>query len=139
MKYAPGTLGSIFGLIAVCLLHGNMYIYTSVFILSFVSGLIASDIVQKQMGVKDPAEIIIDEFSSIFVVFAFIPRDYFTLPLIVSGFVLYRFFDILKIPPINLLEKIKGGTGIMLDDFACGLISGAILSFLIYFGIFVKY
>jgi phosphatidylglycerophosphatase A len=34
---------------------------------------------------------------------------------------LFRFFDILKPPPVRQLERLHGGVGIMMDDVAAGL------------------
>jgi len=46
---------------------------------------------------------------------------------LVAGFVLFRFFDILKPPPIRQAEKIGGGLGIMLDDFLAGIFSNLLI------------
>ena len=40
---------------------------------------------------------------------------------IIAGFLLFRFFDILKPFPVSFFDKIKNGWGIMLDDIAAGL------------------
>jgi phosphatidylglycerophosphatase A len=39
---------------------------------------------------------------------------------------LFRVFDILKPPPVRQLERLPGGTGIMLDDVAAGLMALAV-------------
>ena len=138
VKFAPGTLGSVIGLIFACFIHGKWLAYSLIFGISFIFGLISSDHVQKQMGIEDPNQIIIDEFACIFAIFFFVPNEFMTMPLIITAFTLYRIFDIFKIPPVNLFEKLKGGFGIMLDDLACAVITGLILHFLISFKIFVK-
>jgi len=52
---------------------------------------------------------------------------------IVSGFVLFRLFDILKPFPISWLDKrVKGGFGIMIDDVLAGLFALAILQAIRY-------
>ena len=136
VKYAPGTLGSLIGLIFVYILHDNIVIYSLIFLISFILGVISSDKVQHEMGEKDPNQVIIDEFACMFVAFLFIPQVYMTGPLLLTGFTIFRILDITKIPPINLLEKLKGGYGIMMDDLACGVITAAILHLLIFFKIF---
>ena len=35
-------------------------------------------------------------------------------------FVLFRIFDILKLPPANRIQNLKGGSGILLDDIVAG-------------------
>ena len=42
-------------------------------------------------------------------------------PAALLALLLFRFFDILKPPPIRQLERIPGGAGIMLDDVGAGL------------------
>ena len=136
VKYAPGTFGSFAGLIFVYVFHDNIFIYSLLFVISFILGIISSDKVQLEMRVKDPNQVIIDEFSCIFLAFLFIPQVKMTGPVLLTGFTIFRILDITKIPPINLFEKLKGGYGIMMDDFACGVITAFILHLLIVFKIF---
>ena len=42
---------------------------------------------------------------------------------IVAGFVLFRFFDIMKIPPSRRIENLSGGWGIVLDDVYAGFLA----------------
>ena len=50
------------------------------------------------------------------------------------GFILFRFFDILKPWPISWLDKqVKGGFGIMIDDILAGLFSLICLHLIIHF------
>ena len=43
---------------------------------------------------------------------------------IISSFILFRFFDILKPFPINWIDKnIKNGLGVILDDIIAGMFS----------------
>ena len=46
---------------------------------------------------------------------------------IVLGFFLFRFFDIVKPPPIRILERVKGGYGVVLDDVLAGIYANIIL------------
>ena len=43
------------------------------------------------------------------------------------GFVLFRLFDIIKPPPIRLLEKIKDAWGVLLDDVMAAVYAGIVL------------
>ena len=38
-----------------------------------------------------------------------------------DSFVAFRFFDILKPPPVKWFERIPGGDGILLDDVVAGI------------------
>ena len=60
-----------------------------------------------------------------------VPTQWYWL---VAGFVLFRFFDIVKPWPINLLDKhVPGGFGIMIDDIIAAVYSWLILQLLVYF------
>ena len=48
--------------------------------------------------------------------------QYYNIP----GFLLFRFFDILKPFPVSFFDRIKNGWGIMLDDIAAGLYAAAV-------------
>jgi phosphatidylglycerophosphatase A len=50
-----------------------------------------------------------------------------TLPHIIAGFALFRFFDIVKIFPARHCEKLPGGTGVMADDIAAGIYANIVL------------
>ena len=126
---APGTFGSLAGLILCLLLHKFIVIYILTFIALFLIGIISSGIVEKGSGTKDPSHVVIDEFACIFPVFLFVPLN---IPLIVAGFILYRLMDIIKPPPIRSLEKIQGGAGIMLDDLLAAIYTNLILQAIIF-------
>jgi phosphatidylglycerophosphatase A len=52
---------------------------------------------------------------------------------VIAGFLLFRFFDIVKPWPISYLDKnLDGGLGIMLDDLLSGLVACVCLHALIY-------
>ncbi|MDC0385064.1 phosphatidylglycerophosphatase A [bacterium] len=85
---------------------------------------------------KDAKEIVIDEFvgQNIPLFFLlFIPLNTATynkdfMILIVLSFIFFRFFDILKPYPINLIDKkMKNGLGVMLDDVIAGIFSALLI------------
>jgi len=125
---APGTAGSFAGLILCLLLHSHIVLYITAFIILFTAGVISSGMVERGSVQKDPGFIVIDEFANIFPVFLFIPLS---VNVIIAGFILYRIFDIIKIPPLKKLEKLHGGWGIMLDDLASAIYANLILQILI--------
>ncbi|MCK5450750.1 MAG: phosphatidylglycerophosphatase A [Candidatus Omnitrophica bacterium] len=124
---APGTIGSLAGLILCVLLHKYELIYLIIFIALFSAGVISSRKIEEETKEKDPSYIVIDEFACIFIAFLSIPITPLTL---VIGFGLYRFIDISKIPPLKLLEKYGNGWGVMLDDLAAGIYVNLILRML---------
>ena len=81
---------------------------------------------------KDPKEVIIDEFIGQFIALIFIPNSILGLLL---SFLLFRFFDITKLYPVNKAEKIPGAIGVLADDIVAGLMTAGIIIFLNIFGI----
>ena len=125
---APGTAGSLAGLVACVLLHGNLTAYVIAFLVLFVAGVKAAGKVEDRTGIKDPSIVIIDEFACIFLVYLLVPLKPLT---IIIGFILYRVIDIIKLPPMRSFESLEGGWGIMLDDFVGGIYTNLILQILI--------
>ena len=73
---------------------------------------------------KDSRRIVIDEIGGFLVTMGFLPP----VPLCVfSGFILFRFFDIVKPFPIKRLEALKGGYGVVADDVVAGIYSNLVL------------
>ncbi len=67
----------------------------------------------------------IDEMMGFLITMLWIPK---TTRLVIIGFFLFRFFDILKPFPIRHLERrLKGGFGVVLDDVLAGIYSNIIL------------
>jgi phosphatidylglycerophosphatase A len=91
-------------------------------------GVWASGKAEEFFGRKDPSPVVIDEVVGQMVTFLSVSyRVPLTWKWLLSGFVLFRIFDILKPPPARNLERLPGGWGIMMDDCAAGLYSLAIL------------
>lgn len=133
LPIAPGTWGSLAGLGFCLLLHDDPVLYITAFIVSFILGIIASHKLEKKWGMKDPSSVVIDEFASIFIAFLLIP---ITVPIVITGFILYRVIDIIKLPPMRSLERLKGGWGIMLDDLMGAIYTNLILQILIALNVF---
>ena len=84
------------------------------------------------LGLKDPQIIVIDEIVGFLIANFISAPNYLTL---VLGFILFRFFDVAKIFPIDKLETLPGGTGIVLDDVMAGLYTFAIVHFITWWGL----
>ncbi len=77
----------------------------------------------------DSSRITIDEIVGFMVTMIGVPV---TMYWIVWGFLLFRFFDIIKFPPANLFdERMKNGWGVMLDDVTAGIYSNILLHLMI--------
>jgi phosphatidylglycerophosphatase A len=81
-------------------------------------GIPAASIVERESGRQDPGYVVTDEVAGQLTAMIFAPVD---IGHVVLAFALFRFFDILKPPPIRQLERLHGGLGIMVDDVAAGL------------------
>ena len=81
-------------------------------------GIPASTIVERESGRTDPGFVVIDEVAGQWVCLAIAPVD---LGHALLAFALFRFFDIVKPWPVRSMERLPGGTGIMLDDIVAGV------------------
>ena len=124
---APGTLASLCALPFYYVLKGTSYVYFFLTLVFLVIGFWSSSVAEKEFKKKDPKEIVIDEFSSMLLVFLFVPKSIF---LLIVGFLFFRLFDIFKIPAIKKLERLPKGYGIMLDDIAAAILTNVILQVL---------
>ena len=123
---APGTFGTLPGLFLCFFLSGTSLPVSIVLILMVIgfSVWIAGE-AEKILGEKDPGCIVIDEIAGMAVTLVGIP---FTLQTAVAGFLLFRFFDITKPPPIRTVDReMHGGAGIVLDDVIAGIFANMVL------------
>ncbi|KUG23966.1 phosphatidylglycerophosphatase a [hydrocarbon metagenome] len=128
--FAPGTAGTLVGVL-ICLLCLPMpWILRLIFVIALLTLSIyiaqqAERIYQK----KDDQRIVIDEIIGMQI--AMLPVAINILNLC-AAFVLFRTFDIWKPFPIKNLQGLPGGWGVVIDDVAAGIYAGAILWLLVY-------
>jgi phosphatidylglycerophosphatase A len=115
---ASGTLGSALAA-AFYFIPGfeSPFIIGLVILIVFVSGIKASSIMEKYYG-HDPAEVTIDEMTGMWITLFFLPK---TIPVVLSAFLIFRFFDIMKLFPANKFDSKSGGFCIMMDDVVSGI------------------
>jgi phosphatidylglycerophosphatase A len=130
VPFAPGSIASLAGVAVYLLVRDYHALYYGIIPVCLVLGVWASSRAEKEFPVKDPPQIVIDEFASLFIVYLFIP---FETGYVIGGFFLYRIFDILKPPPLRRLERIPGGYGIMLDDVAAAVLANMALRVFTFF------
>jgi len=127
---AAGTFGTLVALPIYLLtywLGGNALVGACAALL-FGVGVWASGVTGKALGVSDHGGIVIDEIAAFLLVLAFVPAGESKLWWMVSAFVAFRLFDIVKPWPISVADRtIKGGFGVMFDDLLAALFSIALL------------
>ena len=121
---APGSWATVAGVAVAYCLGSNLPVYTILLLILLALGIMASGIVEKQSGQKDPGIVVIDEVVGVMIALWGLPLIW---PVMICGFFLFRAFDMFKIYPINKLESQPGGWGIMLDDCMAGLYTNIIL------------
>jgi phosphatidylglycerophosphatase A len=123
----PGTFGTLAALPLVVLLaaYSHVYVYILVTVLASVIGIWICGKTADDMQVHDDSSIVWDEVAGMLITMVAVPISWQTL---LAGFVLFRFFDIIKPWPISYLDKhVHGGFGIMVDDVLAGIFSLIVL------------
>lgn len=129
-KKAPGTWGTAAAIPLYCLLASmNAAVYSIATVIIMFSGIAICGKAAEKLGVHDFNGIVWDEIAGYLITLWFVP---FSWSVAVLGFVLFRFFDIVKPWPIKWIdEKVHGGLGIMLDDVLAGLFAAAVMAIVI--------
>ena len=130
----PGTFASFLSIVILFPIVEykiiSLKIFIIIFIVIFILSLFFINKFSKYTQSHDSKIIVIDEFLGIYLILIFydqikIINPYVTMMLI---FVLFRFFDILKIFPANIVDKrLKSAFGVILDDLIAGIYTIIIL------------
>ena len=100
---------------------------------SVLVGIPAATIVARELGKKDPSEVVIDEVAGQLIALIGAPAYPINWKYVLASLVLFRFFDIFKPPPVRQLESLPAGTGIMMDDVAAGIYALLIVQLIHHF------
>ncbi|WP_205990504.1 phosphatidylglycerophosphatase A [Paraburkholderia sp. Ac-20336] len=114
---APGTVGTLFAWASFVVLSRYLTVieWGVLIVAGFVGGIAVCGFTARRLGVEDPSAIVWDEIVAFWLVLLMVT------PATVTGqvwaFVIFRFFDMVKPPPIGYFDRrLKGGFGIMFDD-----------------------
>jgi phosphatidylglycerophosphatase A len=136
LKPGPGTWGSVAATLIwlACLytLHPNPIQLTIAtlagVLLAAAIGIPAGTIIARESGREDPGHVVIDEVAGVWLALVacawpltHTSANYADWRHALAALLFFRLFDILKPPPARQLERLHGGTGIMLDDLAAGI------------------
>jgi phosphatidylglycerophosphatase A len=128
---APGTFGTV-AVIPFYLLISQLapWGYLVVVLVMAGFGVWLCHRVSQDLGVHDHSGIVWDEWVGFLITMWLAPSGWLWL---LIGFVLFRFFDIVKPWPIYLLDQhVPGGWGIMVDDIVAGLYAFALIQLAVY-------
>lgn len=140
MPKAPGTFGTLGGIPLFILLSyarrffPNNMVYNSfyfVFLMTFFAiSVYVCDVCESHIYKKeDPQNVVIDEVLGYMTTLFLVNPVGISQNLIAMGlaFVLFRFFDITKLGPIDKAQHFPNGVGVVMDDFLAGIIGNFIL------------
>ena len=110
---APGTFGSIAGLLLWMVLPASTVVQAAAIVALLVVGSLAGNVAEHHFGRTDPRQVIIDEVMGMLITLFLNPvasKGAFV------GFLFFRATDVIKPYPANRLERLPGGIGVMADD-----------------------
>lgn len=130
---APGTWGSVAGLMYFTVIFAGRYGVPGTLLLSAIGIYVAVAVcgeAEFRLGRRDPGEVILDEFVAMPLCFLGWPLLIGPLPawvVFLVGFGLFRLFDILKPFGISRLQDLTAGWGVVADDVAAALLTCAVM------------
>jgi phosphatidylglycerophosphatase A len=137
---APGTWGSLVGVLIFLLYTGiNAFSnYSTIAWIVFIIlvcaiGIFASQQAERIFDEEDPQRVVVDEVAGQLIAYSSVAVIDWKHLLV--GFVLFRLFDIWKPYPINKLQDLHGGFGVMADDILAGIYAAMIIYTLTFFNI----
>ena len=132
VPFAPGTAGTLVGIpIYLALSRVPWSIYFAIVVAITFLACYVSHEAERIFGEKDPPRVVIDEIVG-FLWTMFLVGPTFLHVLV--GFILFRFFDILKVFPAGYFQKkLPGGFGVVMDDVVAGMYSNIALLLIIKF------
>lgn len=147
---APGTAGSLAAVAVfapILLGLGNPFVqfaYVVLLVVVSLAALWAAEQALPHWGTSDPQAVVIDEVLGQFLAYgglvlaAALGRPPGTQRagalLLLIGFLLFRFFDVVKPYPIRQSERLPGAAGVLMDDTLAGAYAGLILTLLAWSG-----
>ena len=135
LRPAPGTWGSVAGIILAYILLNTIDLFTFCLILLFtilVGFWTTKHYIEHNSEKSDPSEVVIDEVIGQWIAVLHIG---FTLKVTefsskelwlvwLWAFISFRFFDIIKLGLVAWADKLDGALGVLLDDILAGIAAG---------------
>lgn len=129
-KKAPGTFGTLAAIPVYWLItQADLLVYSVLTLIVTIAGIWICGLAAEKLDEHDFSGIVWDEIAGFLIAMWLVPVTWQT---ILTGFILFRFFDILKPWPIKWLDQqVHGGLGIMIDDVLAGIFAGGLLLLLV--------
>lgn len=120
--FASGTVGTVAAIpLYLLLARLPQYLYLTTLVAFFFFACWVSGEAERIFEEKDSGKIVIDEVVGYLVTMAVVAPSWLNILL---GFILFRFFDIVKVPPARYFDRqMKNGWGVVLDDVVAGCYS----------------
>ncbi|MFA9452334.1 MAG: phosphatidylglycerophosphatase A [Candidatus Aminicenantaceae bacterium] len=127
---APGTLASLFIALGFRFWFHRISwpLYLAIGLAVFFLGVWASAAYATRIKKKDPRTVVIDEVVGQWIALLLVPPIWWA---VLTSFLLFRIFDVIKPMFIHKAESFRGGWGIMLDDILAGIYASIILNILL--------
>ena len=113
VPFAPGTFGSVVGLVLWWVLPASTAVHGAAIVALFIVGSWSGGIAERHFGTTDPSVVVIDEVMGMLITLFLNPVGWAGA---LAAFLLFRVFDVIKPYPSNQLERLPGGVGVMADD-----------------------
>lgn len=131
-RVAPGTWGTLLAWLLFMRIDQwlDAPAWWLLLALMLVIGAIAAEVTGRRLGIADSSHIVIDEIVAFWLVLLLLPAGAaYGGAVLIAAFVLFRFFDIVKPPPIRWLDaRIKNGFGVMVDDLVAAFYTLLVLA-----------
>jgi len=130
---ASATVASFFGLLLVLLfsfLQISDFLYGFICLATFFAGFSIIGRVLPFFKKRDPAEIVFDELIGCLFVFWCVPISFFSIAV---GFLLFRFFDVVKPFGLKKTELLYGSLGVIMDDVLAGILANVLLRLILVY------
>ncbi|HEY7791934.1 MAG TPA: phosphatidylglycerophosphatase A [Vicinamibacterales bacterium] len=127
---APGTIGSLAGLVLYYLLGPDRLVEGIAIVVLYFLGAWSGTRAEEHFGATDPGAVVIDEVMGMLITLWGIPVGWSGL---VLAFVIFRAMDVVKPFPANRLEHLPGGWGIMSDDGMAAVYGNILLRVIVWF------
>jgi phosphatidylglycerophosphatase A len=131
IPFAPGTFGSLAGLLLWAVTPASPLAQAVAILVVFAAGCWGAGITERHVGRTDPGCVVIDEVMGMLITLFMNPVGWRGAA---GAFLLFRIFDVIKPFPANRLEALHGGVGVMADDGMAAVYANLVLRACLWFG-----